>query len=70
MYTSKSLACTIYSVVKDFRGCFKGEFWCSNVLLFHLEAIYLLVLKSLFHMYEMYESLVAYTDLFVSLVCS
>ena len=44
----------VYSVVKDFRGCFKGEFWRFIVLLFHLEAIYLPVLKSLVHMYEMW----------------
>ena len=36
---------SIYSVVKEFRGCFKGKFWYSIVLLFHLEAIYLPVLK-------------------------
>ena len=27
---------SIYSVVKKFRGCFKGKFWRSIVLLFHL----------------------------------
>ena len=41
-----------YSVVKEFRGCFKGKFWRSIVLLFHLKAIYLPVLKSLVHLYE------------------
>ena len=41
------------SLVKEFRGCFNGKFWCSIVLLFYLEAIYLPVLKSLVHMYEM-----------------
>ena len=46
---------SIYLVVKEFRGCFKGKFWCSIVLLFHLEAIYLPVLKSLVHMYEMWQ---------------
>ena len=44
---------SIYLVVKEFRGCFKGKFWCSIVLLFYLEAIYLPVLKSLVHIYEM-----------------
>ena len=29
------------------------KFWCSIVSLFHLEAIYLPVLKSLVRMYEM-----------------
>lgn len=46
---------SIYSVVKEFRGCFKGKFWCYIVLLFHLEAIYLPVLKGLVHMYEMWQ---------------
>ena len=40
-------------VAKDFRGCFKGKFWFSVLLLFYLEAIYLPVLKSLVHIYEM-----------------
>ena len=44
---------SIYLVVKEFQGCFKGKFWCSIVLLFYLEAIYLPVLKSLVHMHEM-----------------
>ena len=46
---------SIYSVVKEFRGCFKGKFWRSVVLLVHLNAIYLPVLKSLVHMYEKWQ---------------
>ena len=46
---------SIYSVVKEFRGCFKGKFWHSIVLLVHLKAIYLPVLKRLVHMYEMWQ---------------
>ena len=46
---------SIYLVVKEFRGCFKGKFWCSIVLLFHLQATYLPVLKGLVHMYEMWQ---------------
>ena len=46
---------SIYSVVKEFRGCFQGKFWCAVVLLFHLEAIHLPVLKGLVHMYEMWQ---------------
>ena len=48
---------SIYSVVKKFRRCFKGKFWSSIVLLFHLKAIYLPVLKRLVHicMYEMWQ---------------
>ena len=42
-----------YFVAKDFRGYFKGKFWFSVLLLFYLEAIYLPVLKSLVHIYEM-----------------
>ena len=46
---------SIYLVVKEYWRCFKGKFWCSIVLLFHLEAIYLPILKSLVHMYEMWQ---------------
>ena len=46
---------SIYSVVKEFRGCFKGKFWRSTVLLFYLKAIYLSVLKRLVHMYEKWQ---------------
>ena len=46
---------SIYLMVKEFRGCFKGKFWCSIVLLFHFQAIYLPVLKGLVHMYEMWQ---------------
>ena len=46
---------SIYSVVKEFRGCLKGKFWCSIVLLFHLKTIYLPVLKSLVQMYEKWQ---------------
>ena len=46
---------SIYSVVKELQGCFKGKFWRSIVLLFHLNAIYLPVLKRLVHMYEMWQ---------------
>ena len=45
----------IYSVVKEFRGCFKRKFWRSIVLLFHLKNIYLPVLKSLVHVYEKWQ---------------
>ena len=44
-----------YSVVKEFRGCFKGKFWRSIVLLCYLKAIYLPVLKSLVLMYEKWQ---------------
>ena len=46
---------SIYLVVKEFRGCFKGKFWRSIVLLFHFKALYLSVLKSLVHMYEKWQ---------------
>ena len=45
----------IYSVVKEFRGCFKGKFWRSIVRLFHFKAICLPVLKSLVHVYEKWQ---------------
>ena len=44
---------SLYLVAKEFRGCFKGKFWCSVLLLFYLEAIYLPVLKCLVYIYEM-----------------
>ena len=44
---------SVYLVAKEFRGCFKGKFWFYVLLLFYLEAIYLPVLKSLVHIYEM-----------------
>ena len=44
---------SVYLVAREFRGCFKGKFWCSVLLLFYLEAIYLPVLKRLVHIYEM-----------------
>ena len=43
---------SVYLVAKEFRGCFKGKFWFSVLLLFHLGAIYLPVLKGLV-IYEM-----------------
>ena len=46
---------SVYLVTKEFRRCFKGKFWCSVVLLFYLETIYLPILKSLVHIYEMSE---------------
>ena len=45
----------IYLVVEEFQGRFKGKSWCSIVLLFQSEAIYLPVLKRLVHMYEMWQ---------------
>ena len=36
---------SVYLVAKEFRGCFKGKFWCSVLLL--------PVLKRLVHIYEM-----------------
>ena len=46
---------SIYLVVKEFRGYFKGKFWCSVVLLFHLQAIYLPIMKCLVQMYEIWQ---------------
>ena len=46
---------SIYLVVKEFRGCLKGTFWRCVVFLIHLEAIYLPALKSLVHVFEMWQ---------------
>ena len=32
----------VHLVAKEFRGCFKGKFWCSVLPLFYVEAIYLI----------------------------
>ena len=63
---------SVYLVAKEFRGCFKGKFWFSVLLLFYLEAIYLPLLKRLVHIYEMLQinHLWLYKDLFVSLLHS
>ena len=45
---------SVYLVVKQFRGCFKEKFWCYYHTFVSLRlAIYLPVLKSLVHSYEM-----------------
>ena len=46
---------SICLVVKEFRGRFKRKALVFYVLLFHLEVKYLPVLKSLVHMYEMWQ---------------
>ena len=37
---------SVYLVAKEFRGCFKGKFLFSVLVLFYVEAIYLPVLKT------------------------
>ena len=46
---------SLYSVVKELRGCFKGKFWCSIVLF----------LKSLVHLYEMWQIESLITQIFL-----
>ena len=43
----------IYLTSREYRDCFKGKFWCSLLLLFYLEAIYLLVLKLVVSRFKM-----------------
>ena len=40
-------------MIREYRGCFKGKFWCSMLLLFYLEAIYLPVLKRVIRYFEL-----------------
>ena len=42
-----------YLKARESRECFKGRFWSCLVLLFYMEAIYLPVLKSLVHRFEL-----------------
>ena len=42
-----------YLKTRESRECFKGRFWSCLVLLFYMEAIYLPVLKSLVHRFEL-----------------
>ena len=58
----------IYLVVKEFRGCFKGKFWCSVMLLFHLKKPFICQCINFgTHIWNMAnESLVAYTDVFAA----
>ena len=43
----------IYLTSREYRDCFKGKFWCSLLLLFYLEAIYLPVLKLVVSRFKM-----------------
>ena len=43
----------IYLTSREYRDCFKGKFWCSLLLLFSLEAIYLPVLKLVVSRFKM-----------------
>ena len=42
-----------YLKARESRECFKGRFWSCLVLLFYMEAIYLPVLKTLVHRFEL-----------------
>ena len=42
----------LYLKARECKECFKGKFWSSLVLLFYMEAIYLPVLKTLVHRFE------------------
>ena len=44
---------SLYLKAREYRECFKGKFWSSLVLLFYMEAIYLPVLKTLVHRFEL-----------------
>lgn len=47
------VACILFTWwQRNFEDASKGKFWCSALLLFYLEAIYLPVLKRLVHIYE------------------
>ena len=44
---------SLYLKAREYRECFKEKFWSSLVLLFYMEAIYLPVLKTLVHRFEL-----------------
>ena len=44
---------SIYLKAREYSECFKGKFWSSLVLLFYMQAIYLPVLKTLIHQFEL-----------------
>ena len=44
---------SIYLKAREYSECFKGKFWTSLVLLFYMQAIYLPVLKTLIHQFEL-----------------
>ena len=46
-----------YLKARESRKCFKGRFWSCLVLLFCMEAIYLPVLKTLVHRFELIKSI-------------
>ena len=50
---------SVYLVVKEFGGCFKGKFWCSVLLLLYLEAIYLPVFRKVCFTFVKYRKWIA-----------
>ena len=43
----------VYLALREYRGCFKGKFWCSMLLLFYFATIYLPVLKRVMYYLEL-----------------
>lgn len=62
----------IYLTFREYRDCFKGKFWCSLLLSFYLEAIYLPLLKISCQSFQddAVESPMAYADLSLSILYS
>ena len=44
---------SVYVALREYRGCFKGKFWCSMLLLFYFRVIYLPVLKRVIRNFEL-----------------
>ena len=44
---------SVYVALREYRGCFKGKFWCSMLLLFYFGVIYLPVLKRVIRNFEL-----------------
>ena len=42
----------MFIMSRDYEKCFKGQFWCTVILLFYMEALYLPVLKAVVRNYE------------------
>ena len=44
---------SVYLALREYRGCFKGKFWCCMLLLFYFAAIYLPVLKRVIRYFKL-----------------
>jgi len=43
---------SIYLALREYRGCFKANFWCAMLLLFYFKSIHSVVLKWVIRYFE------------------